>query len=160
MTKKLEVFSCQRRISLNLDNNLTDKEKKDEEMRLKKEMLYKIMDKVYDTIKFKETIETISNIQQKVITANFQIIDKNTDTIDEYDNEEMIKINNREEQKATKGKFRVIGVDTFDHDDWIKGDYDTFEEARAVADKYDNEEMIKMYIYDDMGKCLGEAGNF
>ncbi len=60
-----------------------------------------------------------------------------------------------------QGKFRVIGVDTFDGDWWIQGDYDTREQA--LADAYaetQGRQMTKMHVYDDTGQHIGEAGTF
>lgn len=60
---------------------------------------------------------------------------------------------------APKGKFRVIGVDTFDGGDWVDGDFDTAEEALRHA-RGRGGEMLKMHAYDDEGKHLGQAGRF
>jgi len=63
------------------------------------------------------------------------------------------------ELKAPQGKFRVIGVDTFDHTEWISGDFNTKEEAIKHAEKeVEDEEMLKMHIYDDKGKHLYDCG--
>jgi len=63
--------------------------------------------------------------------------------------------------KAPKGKFRVIGVDTFDREgsDWIEGDFKTKEEAFAVAKKKGGS-MLKTHVYDDKGTHLFDAGQF
>ncbi len=63
--------------------------------------------------------------------------------------------------KAPKGKFRVIGVDTFDRDgsDWIEGDFKTKEEALKVA-KEKGGTMLKTHVYDDKGNHIGEGGTF
>ncbi len=63
------------------------------------------------------------------------------------------------ELQAPAGKFRVVGVDTFDGTDWVQGDFDTESEALAVA-KEKGGTMTKMHVYDDQGKHLGEAGTF
>lgn len=63
------------------------------------------------------------------------------------------------ELKAPKGKFRVIGVDTFSHEDWIQGDYNSKTEAISVADEKGGT-MLKMHVYDDKGKHLHDAGIF
>ena len=63
------------------------------------------------------------------------------------------------ELQAPKGKFRVVGVDTFDGDDWVQGDFDTKEKALDVANEKGGT-MIKMHVYDDQGRHLGEAGTF
>ncbi len=65
----------------------------------------------------------------------------------------------KDELKSVRGKFRVVGVDTFDHSDWIKGDYDTKEEAIRIAEK-DGEKMLKTYVYDDKGNCIEDFGEF
>lgn len=55
------------------------------------------------------------------------------------------------------GKFKVIGVDTFSHEDWLVGYYDTFEAAKNACP---GGEMEKGYVYDDKGKCLLGRGQF
>ncbi len=65
----------------------------------------------------------------------------------------------RTEQKAPKGKFRVIGVDTFSNEDWSYGDFDTEEEAIDLANKKGGE-MLKTHVYNDKGKHLHQAGTF
>lgn len=60
-------------------------------------------------------------------------------------------------RKAPKGKFRVIGVDTFDGGDWCEGDFTTIEEAKAKAV---GGEMLIKYVYDDQGKCIYSNGRF
>lgn len=62
-------------------------------------------------------------------------------------------------RKAPEGKFRVIGVDTFDGGDWVQGDFVTKDEALAEARRKGGE-MTKMYVYDDTGRYVGEAGRF
>jgi hypothetical protein len=63
------------------------------------------------------------------------------------------------ELKAPEGKFRCVGVDTFDGEDWVYGDYDTEEEAINMAkEKGDN--MLKTHVYDDKGKHIFDAGTF
>ena len=54
---------------------------------------------------------------------------------------------------APKGKFRVVGADTFDGDDWVQGDFDTLEEAKECADKKGCQ-MTKMYFYNDKGQSF------
>lgn len=61
--------------------------------------------------------------------------------------------------KAPKGKFRVVGVDTFDGGDWIEGDFKTKEEALRCAKK-ERGDMCKTHVYDDKGNHVGEAGRF
>lgn len=57
-----------------------------------------------------------------------------------------------------KGKFRIIGVDLFDHEDYFVGDYDTQDEAFRIADSHNRRRagMIAdaYYVYDDQGKYL------
>lgn len=60
---------------------------------------------------------------------------------------------------APAGKFRVIGVDTFDGGDWIQGDFDTKEAALKTAQEKGGN-MTRMYVYDDAGKHVGNAGTF
>lgn len=61
--------------------------------------------------------------------------------------------------KAPKGKYRVVGVDTFANEDWLVGDYNSSKEAKDIADKKGGS-MTKMYVYDHDGKCLHEAGTY
>jgi len=60
---------------------------------------------------------------------------------------------------APKGKYRVIGVDTFDGGDWHQGDFDTKQEALNCA-RAKGGTMTKMHVYDDKGQHVGEAGSF
>lgn len=60
-------------------------------------------------------------------------------------------------RKAPKGKFRVVGVFIVDGNDTFLEDYDTFEEAKRVADSQcDN--LTRMHVYDDQRKHLYEVG--
>lgn len=61
--------------------------------------------------------------------------------------------------KAPPGKYRVIGVDTFDGTDWIEGDFDTEAEALKCAKKTGGE-MLKAHVYDDKGTHIFDAGTF
>ncbi|HEY4755754.1 MAG TPA: hypothetical protein VIH28_06855 [Ignavibacteriaceae bacterium] len=61
--------------------------------------------------------------------------------------------------KAPKGKFRVVGVDTFDGSDWIEGDFKTKEEAFKEANTKGGS-MLKTHVYDDSGNHLHDAGSF
>lgn len=61
------------------------------------------------------------------------------------------------ELKAPKGKFRVVKVDTFDRDDWVDGDYDTLNTAKENAI---GGEMLKAYVFDDVGCQLYNSGTF
>ena len=63
------------------------------------------------------------------------------------------------ELKAPEGKFRVVGVDTFDGTEWVEGDYDTYLMAQSVALKKGGA-MLKTHVYDENGKHLFEAGTF
>ncbi len=65
----------------------------------------------------------------------------------------------RNDLKAPKGKFRVVGVDTFDGTDWIEGDFKTKEEAFEKANTTGGE-MLKTHVYDDKGNHLHDAGRF
>ena len=66
-------------------------------------------------------------------------------------------IDERFSRQAPAGKFRVIGVDTFDGDDWVQGDRDTIAEAQELA-KEKGGEMTMMHIYDDQGNNVDSAG--
>jgi len=64
-------------------------------------------------------------------------------------------------RRAPKGKFRVVGVDTFDGGDWVEGDFDTLEKARKHASERTNGvQMLKMHVYDDTGTHRYGAGTF
>lgn len=63
------------------------------------------------------------------------------------------------ELKAPPGKFRVVGVDTFDGTDWIEGDYNSLEECTRVAKRLGGN-MLKVHVYDDQRKHVFEAGTF
>jgi hypothetical protein len=68
---------------------------------------------------------------------------------------------NRHILQAPEGKFRVVGVDTFDGTDWIDGDFDTKEEAiSSAAERGKNAQMMKLHVYDDRGNHLYEDGKF
>jgi hypothetical protein len=62
-------------------------------------------------------------------------------------------------RKAPKGKFRVVGVDTFDGGDWIQGDYPTKAKAIEVANDKGGT-MTMMYVYDTKGRYIHSAGTF
>ena len=69
-------------------------------------------------------------------------------------------IDNRFSRKAPEGKFRVVGVDTFDGSDWVEGDFDTLNQAtKHVIEKTKGEEMLIMHIYDDTGTHHYEHGS-
>lgn len=62
---------------------------------------------------------------------------------------------------APPGKFRVIGVDTFDGEDWVVGVFDTLEIAIAYMDKATSGvQMLKLHVYDDKGDHRGQRGTF
>lgn len=64
-------------------------------------------------------------------------------------------------RNAPPGKFRVVGVDTFDGTDGVDGDFDTLALAEAyIAKAIEGQEMLKMHIYDDQGNHVGEGGKF
>jgi len=63
------------------------------------------------------------------------------------------------ERRAPKGKFRIIGVDTYDGTDWVYDDLDDLESAKDFADKKGGE-MLKTHVYDDNGDNKYSAGIF
>lgn len=64
-------------------------------------------------------------------------------------------------RRAPEGKFRVIGVDTFDGTDWVEGDFDTLAQAISRAnEKASDTQMLKMYVYDDRGAYRYDDGTF
>jgi len=70
-------------------------------------------------------------------------------------------------RKSAKGKFKVLGIDKFSHDDWVEGEYDSAEEALRVARTKTNEAKKNCfgdggdsiatvyYAYDPEGNYLG-----
>ena len=65
------------------------------------------------------------------------------------------------ELKAPKGKFRVVGVDTFEGPfaDYLIGDFDTKKEALTAAQAHGGT-MNKTYVYTDDGLRIGNFGTF
>jgi hypothetical protein len=64
--------------------------------------------------------------------------------------------------KAPPGKYRVVGVDTFEmpgKGSYIIGDYLTLPEAEDAA-RANGGTMNKTYVYDSDGKVLGDFGTF
>lgn len=62
------------------------------------------------------------------------------------------------ELKAPAGRFRVVGVDLFSHEDYLKRDYDSRAEACRVADDHNAKRSGSMddicYVYDDQGTYI------
>lgn len=62
------------------------------------------------------------------------------------------------EQRAPRGKTRIIGVDLFSHEDYLVKDCDTREEAFALADEHNRRRVDSMedvyYVYDEQGRYL------
>ena len=64
-------------------------------------------------------------------------------------------------RNAPPGKFRVIGVDTFDGTDWVEGDFGTKDAALLhISARTVGKQMLKMHAYDDKGRHVGAAGQF
>jgi hypothetical protein len=63
------------------------------------------------------------------------------------------------DRKAPPGKFRVLGVDTFEgpFEDYLIADCDTKEKAIDLAKKH-GADMNPTYVYDSAGKLLFNAG--
>ena len=63
--------------------------------------------------------------------------------------------------RAPKGQYRVIGLDSVDTLTWASGplwkDCETFDEALDLAAS-NNELYLWIYIYNDNGEILHEAG--
>ena len=59
------------------------------------------------------------------------------------------------ELKAPEGKFRVVVIDLFDHEDYVLKDCDSQEEAFELADAHNAARTGSMdnvrYVYDDQG---------
>lgn len=49
--------------------------------------------------------------------------------------------------KAPAGKFRVVGVDLFSHEDYLKGDYASEAEAYKVADDHGPDQWMTSTTY-------------
>ena len=65
------------------------------------------------------------------------------------------------ERNAPSGKFRIIGVDTFDGTDWVYKDVNTIKEAKEFADKeVVGTGFLKIHVYNDNGRHICEAGSF
>ncbi len=78
-----------------------------------------------------------------------------------YEPEKNAGIDKDFSRSPNQKKFRVVGVDTFDGDDWIEGEFDTLQEARKhVAMKTAGKQMLVMHIYDENGRHVGAAGTF
>lgn len=66
----------------------------------------------------------------------------------------------RTPRKAPPGKFRVIGVDTFDGTDWLEGDFDSLQLAKDHVDKgTKGNDMLKMHMYDENAVHQYEGGS-
>jgi protein-tyrosine phosphatase len=64
-------------------------------------------------------------------------------------------------RKAPKGKFRIVGVDTFSNDDWHEKDVATLQKAKKfIEEKTKGQQMLKYYIYDENGRFVADAGTF
>ncbi len=65
--------------------------------------------------------------------------------------------------QAPKGQYRVIGLDRVNTIDSPSGllskDFESFDEARDLADRM-SEEYLWIYVYDDAGEVLYEAGSY
>ena len=61
------------------------------------------------------------------------------------------------ELKAPTGKTRVVGVDLFDHNDYIVGDYDTPDEAIRVVDE--NNSRARRGSMDDIYYAFNDQGD-
>lgn len=62
------------------------------------------------------------------------------------------------DRRAPACKFRVIGVDLFSHEDYVRADYDSQEEAFRIADQHNTKRSGSMddvyYVYDDHGTYI------
>jgi hypothetical protein len=60
--------------------------------------------------------------------------------------------------RAPVGKFRLVVVDLFSHEDYVMADYESREEAFKVADEYNRERTGSLddvyYVYDDQGRYV------
>ena len=76
-----------------------------------------------------------------------------------YDPSSNSSIDKSFSRQAPPGKFRIIGVDTFDGSDWLENDCDTLEGVQKLVDEK-GDKMTMMYIYNDKGEYVGETGTF
>lgn len=69
-----------------------------------------------------------------------------------------------QKRQSDSGKFKVLGIDKFDGEDWVHGEYGTAEEALSEARKNttaamrladDSSVATVYYAYDPNGKYLG-----
>ena len=60
---------------------------------------------------------------------------------------------------APEGKYRIIGVDTFDGEDWLYKDEESLDEAVKFANQHGSQ-MNLVYVYDNQGRCVYRAGSF
>jgi len=62
------------------------------------------------------------------------------------------------EVSAPAGKFRVIGVDLFSHEDYLVGDYSSRAKAFKIADAHNTKRSGSMddicYVYDHQGAYI------
>jgi hypothetical protein len=70
----------------------------------------------------------------------------------------MVKKSHHVELAAPAGKFRVVGVDLFSHEDYLMGDYTSRAEAFKFADDHNTKRSGLMddiyYVYDDQGTYI------
>ena len=64
-------------------------------------------------------------------------------------------------REAPDGKFRIVGVDTFDGTDWHEKDVSSLQEAiDYVSEKTKGKKMLMYYVYDSNGDFVHKAGSF
>lgn len=64
-------------------------------------------------------------------------------------------------KKAPPGKFRIVSVDTFDGSDCVIDDVKNLNIAKNICKKKtEGRQMTKLYVYNDKGKCVHDAGSF
>lgn len=60
--------------------------------------------------------------------------------------------------QAPEGKFRVVSVDLFEHEDYLVDDFDDYQKAFDVADNHNAARASSMsdvyYVYDDEGNYI------
>ena len=71
----------------------------------------------------------------------------------------MVNLGPKNKLKAPKGKFRVIGVDTFEGPtaDYLIGDFPSLAEAQSAAKEHAGD-MNPVYVYNDAGVMVFNAG--
>jgi hypothetical protein len=70
----------------------------------------------------------------------------------------MLRMGHNVQLTAPPGRYRIVGVDLFSHEDWVEGGYDFQAEAFSVADGNNTKRSGRLddvyYVYDDLGAYI------